>query len=390
ILTLSLILTSSANSQQMTDAETNALQLANDGKIAEAIQGFEKVLASNPKNVNAINIIVQLYEKLGNKEKQYEFASIGLLLNPADENWNYTKADLALQLGRPEEALNLAEKFTTTYPDSAFMYIIKGQALDAQGKIQLAVGAYSKTIRLHPDNAYALLLRGKDFAAISRYQNAIDDFTKLINLGQELDEIYNRRGMAYFSLQQPDKALPDFTKAISINPSNQYAYTNSGWVYYNNGDYTKAISAFTKATTIDPKYADALYGLASVYDKQKNFPLSTNYAEKAIAIDGRMPPYYAIYCRSLLSADRNNEGLVAAGKLLELDKENADGYLLKATAFSNLKKYDESLATINMGIEKYPSNYLMYGLRSFVYKQQGKMELADADTQKAASLSTKN
>ncbi|MEO6722319.1 MAG: hypothetical protein ABIN67_18265, partial [Ferruginibacter sp.] len=42
ILTLSLILTSSANSQQMTDAETNALQLANDGKIAEAIQGFEK------------------------------------------------------------------------------------------------------------------------------------------------------------------------------------------------------------------------------------------------------------------------------------------------------------------------------------------------------------
>lgn len=385
-----VILAINSFAQQMSDAETKALQLANDGKFAEAAISFETIQKNDPKNLNAINILVQLYDKLGNTQKKYEFASKGQALEPDDENWNYTKGEVALKLNHVDEALNLAETFINKYPDSAYMYIIKGLALDAQGKVQLAIGAYSKTIKLHPQNAYALLNRAKDFASISRYQNAVDDFTTLINLGQEIDEIYNRRGLAFIQLGKHDEALQDYTKAININPANQYATANRGWIYFNRQDYSNALINFEKSASIDVTYGDAWFGLASVYNKQKNYPLAIQNAEKAIALNNNMPPYYAIYSSALLASDKNTEGLAAANKILQLDSQNADGYIYKATALSNLEKYDDAIIAITSGIAKYPDNYLMYGVRSFIYKQQGKTSLADADNEKAKALSTKN
>ncbi len=376
--------------QDMSAAEKTALELANDGKFAEAAAGFELVLVSEPRNLNTLNILVTIYEKLNNKEKQFEVASKGQALMPDDENWNYTKGELAVQTGRYDEAILLADKFTAKFPDSAYMYLIKGSALDAQGKIQAAIGAYSKTLKLHPGNAYARLNRAKDFAAISRYENAITDFTAIINMGQELDEIYNRRGLAYYSLQKYAEASADFTKAITINPDNQFAYANKGWVEYNNADYINAAKDFAAAAFKDDNYADAWYGLASTADKQKNYSLSINHAEKAIALDKKMPAYYAVYSKALMGANRDNDALNAADKIILTDNKNPDGYILKASALSNLKRYPDALTAINSGINIYPENYLMYSVRSFIYSQQGNTAAANADTEKARTLSTKN
>ena len=333
---------------------------------------------------------MQLYEKLGNLQKQYEFANKGQALNPADESWNYAKGELAVKLGKNDEAIAIADAFINKYPDSAQLYVVKGLALDAQGKVQQAIGAYSKTIALHPGNAYAYLCRAKDFANISRYQNAVKDLTTIINFGQEVDEVYNRRGQAYYNLHQMDEAQQDFTKAISLNSANAIAYANRGWIYFSKADNANALTDFQKSASINAAYVDALFGQASVYNKEKNYPQAISFIEKAIAADNRMPPYYALYSSALLSAGKDNEGLAAADKVLQLDGKNPDGFILKATAFSNLKKFGEAENTITAGIMTYPDNYLMYGVRSFIYKQQGKTALADADTEKAKMLSSKN
>lgn len=379
-----------ASAQQMTEKESKALQLANDGHYEAAAAGFEAIVATDPKNSNARNMLVQLYDKMGNPQKQYEAAAKGQALFPDDESWNYTCGEAAIKMGKTAEALALADAFTAKYPDSAYLYIIKGLALDAQGKVQLAIAAYSKTIRLHPGNAYAYLCRGKDFATISRYQNAISDFTAIIGFGQEVDEVYNRRGLAYYSLQQYPEAEQDFTKAITLNPANAYAFANRGWIYLAKEDYTAATADFTRSSTIDATYSDAWYGLARTSDKQKNSAAAISYIQKAISLNNKMPVYYAQYSSLLLAADRNAEGLAAANTLLGLEEKNGDGFILKATALSNLKNYDEAVSAITAGINYYPDNYLMYSLRSFIYKQQGKVALAAADTEKAKLLSTKN
>ncbi|MEO7048561.1 MAG: tetratricopeptide repeat protein, partial [Ferruginibacter sp.] len=389
VLFIAFFCMANAHSQQMSDAETKALALANEGKLQEAATAFEAIYNADIKNIKALNTLIQLYGDLGNSQKAYQYCLKGYSKNHDDKDWNYQKAELETKIGKPEEAITTADNFLAKHPDVASLYFIKGDALDAQSKIQLAIGAYSKAIKINPQYVNALFRRAKDFAGISRYQNAIDDFTEVLKVAPSEDEVYNRRGLAFYSLDKMDKAAADFSKAIELNPKNNLAFANRGWVYFNNESYSNAIADFERSNAIKP-YDDALFGLASVYNKQKKYTSSIAFAQKAIAMNDKMAPYYTIYASALAASDRSSEALAAAEKILILDADNADGYILKATALSNLAKYDEGIKTITTGIQKYPENYLMYGLRSYIYKQQGKTSLADADTQKAKELSTKN
>lgn len=376
--------------QQLSDAETKAFKLANDGKLPEAAAAFEAIYKADPKNANPLYVLSQLYDKMGNPLKSYEYINKGWTLNPNDKDWNVNKAEALIKLTKTDEAIATADAFLLKNPEVAVMYFVKGEALDAQSKIQQAIGMYAKAIKINPDYANALFRRAKDFAVISRYQNAIDDFTALIKLESSIDEVFNRRGQAYYHLDKMNEAAADFSKAIALNAKNNFAFANRGWISFYAGNYPGALADFNISYSIDATYADASFGIASVYNKQKNYSSALTYAQKSIALNNQMPPYYAVYCSALLASDRSSEGLAAADKILSLDANNTDGYILKATALSNLQKYDDGVKFITGGIEKYPDNYILYSLRGFMYKQQGKTQLANADNEKARELSTKN
>ena len=51
----------------------------------------------------------------------------------------------------------------------------------------------------------------------------------------------------------------------------------------------------------------------------------------------------ALYSKILLALDRNNEGLAAAEKVLLLEPNSPDGFLLKAAALQNLDRDSEAI-----------------------------------------------
>ena len=223
--------------QQLSDAETKAFKLANDGKLPEAAAAFEAIYKADPKNANPLYVLSQLYDKMGNPLKSYEYINKGWTLNPNDKDWNVNKAEALIKLTKTDEAIATADAFLLKNPEVAVMYFVKGEALDAQSKIQQAIGMYAKAIKINPDYANALFRRAKDFAVISRYQNAIDDFTALIKLESSIDEVFNRRGQAYYHLDKMNEAAADFSKAIALNAKNNFAFANRGWISFYAGNY---------------------------------------------------------------------------------------------------------------------------------------------------------
>ncbi|RYZ50095.1 MAG: hypothetical protein EOP49_14760, partial [Sphingobacteriales bacterium] len=87
----------------------------------------------------------------------------------------------------------------------------------------------------------------------------------------------------------------------------------------------------------------------------------------------------ALEAKNLLLDRKDAESLAATEKALALDPQNIDALILKTTALSNLKRFDEAITTITSLIKRYPEEGMLYGLRAFVYRQMGKKELADAD-----------
>ncbi|MEP6611400.1 MAG: tetratricopeptide repeat protein [Mucilaginibacter sp.] len=371
-------------------AEQAALELAKQGKYPEAIAAFEKIISADGKNVNAFNVLSQLYLRSNKTQQGYDVAARGLAIAPDNIDLNITKAKAAMALNRDDEALAIMDAAIVKHDDVFILYVIKGNVLDDQNKVQMAIGAYSKSIQLKPDFASAYLSRAEDFAAISRYDNALADYNKYIEMANDDDVAFNMRGMTNYRLGKNNEAIADYSKSIELNKEQKYALVNRGVVYADLGNRDKAIADYNQAIAIDPKYPDSYLQLAKVYYKDHNYGPAQQNMEKGLAIRTTSPMYYAVYAKILLSADKNTEGLAAAEKVLSLDKVNSDGYLLKATAYSNMERYDDAINTINEGLKVFPDNYLFYSLRSAVYKFKGNTAMSEADNQKAKELGTKN
>lgn len=366
-------------------AEQQALELARAGNTQQAIAAFEKILSANTSNVNAMNVLAQLYLQTGKAKEAYDLSSQALRINPADENQLINKGKAAIMLGKPDEAAALMDTAIAKQPSFFMFYAVKANALDEQNKIQLAIGMYTKSIQLAPDYAPNYYFRGVDFASISRYPQAIQDYSKAIELQLGSGDAYNMRGMAWYHSGKTTQALEDYNQAI--RNGNKDALVNRGVLYKEQEQTALAKADFMQAINIHAGSAsDAWFHLADIQVTEQAPEKATQSISNAIALQPNNAAYRALQAKIYLAARRDTEGLAAAEKALTLQPENHDAIILKTTALSNLKRFDEAIKTITAGITQYPGNQLMYSLRAYVYKLQGKLELAAADETKARQL----
>jgi tetratricopeptide (TPR) repeat protein len=194
--------------------------------------------------------------------------------------------------------------------------------------------------------------------------------------------------MAYYHLKKYDAAIADYTKAIELGSGN--ALVNRGIVYADEGKTGLAKADFNKAINNNSHDGDAYYQLGLIAQHEQKWGEALSDVEKAVAIHPNSPVYNVLYASTLLTHDRNDEGLAAANKVLAVDENNYDGIILKASALNNLKRFDEAVTVITNGINFYPNDYIMYSTRAFIYRKMGKTTLADADEAKSKQLAAQN
>lgn len=388
LLLIVLLVSVRSGAQELSKEESAAVALYQAGKTDEALAAFQTLLKSHPENVNAEGAVAQLYINKGDYNAAYQSASKAMKRFPDAAFLAISAATAAIKLNKSDEALRLMDALVAKDPKMDYAYYIRGMALDAQGQIQQAIGAYSKSISLKPDFASAYYNRGADFYSISRYNEALKDLNKLLELDNTWSIGYNKRGLTNYALGNIDAAVADYTKTIALQPESTIPYANRGLIYLERKQLDAAKEDFQKAIVLDPNYAEGHYGLAHLYNEQGVFAQALPEIEKAIALNSKMPAYLAVYCATLIGLNRDADAIAIANKIIAIDDKNSDGWMYKAAAQSNVKDFIAAIATMNAAIAKLPDNYLMYALRAGIYRQQGNKAAAEADDAKAKSLGT--
>jgi tetratricopeptide (TPR) repeat protein len=107
-------------------ASDEAIRLAQEGKLHEAVVCYDRALSTDPNN--------------------------DLLLN--------NKAIVLISLGRYEESLVCSQKAIRINPYDAGVWINKGMALEKLGRYPEAIDALEQSVAINPYNAYARALLG--------------------------------------------------------------------------------------------------------------------------------------------------------------------------------------------------------------------------------------
>lgn len=264
--------------------------------------------------------------------------------------------------------------------------------------LRKSVAEFGEALQKNPDNTLAL--RGRGLAnsdpALGNYTQAAADFTRLISLlppgDPRINEAYFNRGSAYLNATPPayDKAIPDFTAVIASDPKNTDAYIGRGDAYAKLGQYALAVrdydvvinGAGVSETAKLNARRNRGYSYAEVTPQRLDEAITDFTAYLQVNPDDQRVKD-ALFNAELKQGPEKQ--LAALNRRIEGNRNDAQNYLLRASVYDSLKRYDEAIADYKMVNTLDPNNVKAYQNLAFDYTRKGLNDPANVDGAIAAN-----
>jgi len=267
--------------------------------------------------------------------------------------WNFGLPELSHRFFRwlvtPKGLTTMLERGANQPAVKAYQ---EGQAAVSAGNFEDAVRHYSRAIELYgPRNAAASWsYHGRAFALqkMDRLQEALSDLDKAIALEPDSGRGYGYRAVLLSRLGRYDDALKNFATALQHDPNSFEAFDTlmaRGDMLENLGRHQQALADYTQAMTLARnRYDKWIESVKEEADKQK----------------------------------------VMRGR----DSAIARVHVRRGNVFGAMDRPEETLAEYAQALELRPNDGYIYANRGWLYEKQGRLDLARADYEKAASLTT--
>ncbi len=319
-----------------------ANNLAEVGRIKEAISLFNRILQKMPNNFYALDKLYQLYIK----ERQFSKANTRL------------------------------EALTRMFPSNphylrqmAFCYTKQ------KGGGGFAMGYYQKAYELDSSDVISIRQLSNFYLRASKYPECIRIAERGVLMDSTISEFYRLQGMAYFAKNHNFRALPNFLKAIQYGDSTLEIVKSTGIAYYLIKKYKEADVFLSAAYTEDSTdYMTTLY-LGRNYFGLEAYDLSIDFYKKTYHL--MMPNnyllnnFYGDMAISLAANNMHQEALEYYEKRFQLFGylRDADYYAMALSydKLQNNKKAIEFFEIYVTNVKKYMEN--PYENEQFVYAE---------------------
>ncbi len=287
-------------------AEAEVLESSGDNQSAEAV--LTEAFAFNPESSQLANALAILQARNGKIE-----AAKTTLESVAGQNptVRVNLAQLYLQAGQSQAAINTLEPLLQRSPDDAELYVLYGIALGRSGRYEQALNSLDQALALNPESSSAqgakaaieqqreltknqaielnqdaavafeaglsalgngeLEQAAQNFAQASELQDnsliafyqgyalqrsgqiraALPLYERALEDFPESDTVLNNLGYGYLQLGRYDLALDYLKRAVAADPENTEAQVNIGLTYYSLARYAQAVSAWETALSLD-------------------------------------------------------------------------------------------------------------------------------------------
>ena len=313
-----------------TAALQQAIALDNRGDFAGATKGYRKVLAREPRNIDALFLLGRAHCQQGEFERGAELLSKVVSLAP-----NYGQAHNLLgmalnRLGRKEEALASFERAIVADPANVMAIVNEADVLADLGRQADAVAAYDKALTRDPRNVAAWCNRGNALQTLERDAEAVESFGKALVLAPDLVVAHFNMANALERLGRHEEAIERYRRAIALKPDFAEAYINLAAPLMALERWTEVLECSDRAIKLRPNAVQAHCNRGMALTGLERHEESVVSYNAALAID-------ADYARALTNKasisyvlGRFDESRAAAERLGALDPNAAYNYLMLA------------------------------------------------------------
>ena len=175
-----------------------------------------------------------------------------------------TNLAAALQAeGRVNEAVGHYDKALALRPDYPPALNNKGTALRAAGRIDAAVAAYERAIAARGDYPEAHYNLANALTDAGRSAEATQHFERALESLPESADVHNNLGIALAAQGKADEAIAQFREAVRTDPKSAKAHRNLGDALLARGVAGEGLDAMREAARLAPDDGSLQYDLGS-------------------------------------------------------------------------------------------------------------------------------
>jgi tetratricopeptide (TPR) repeat protein len=260
-----------------------------------------------------------------------------------------------------------------------------------QGKVDEAI-AELQAAEAHDPNTKGLALEmGTAYYKKSDFPKAIDYLKKATAADTGNEEAVQLLGLSYYLNGHPGDAIPLLEKVQGwYSRANVDASYILGICYIQTKDYPQARKAFGKMFDVPPDSAASYLFTARMLLRQEFDPVAEEYAQKAAALDPKLPLVHFLLGELYLYKSRVPEAIAEFQKELAINPGHAATYYKLADAYSRAQKFEEAERVLQRSIWLDATSTGPYILMGKVLEKKGEFDLAVRALQRAATMDPNN
>lgn len=313
---------------------------AQEGKVAEAKQYYEKSVANN-----------SLYGEVG-------LASLNLKSDPKTITKDLEKlakknkkdSDLCIQIAKAFYDNNMMEEGDKIVSDimkgkdtNPYVFILRGNVYQKKGDAGAAGAEYEQAINIDPNNIVALIKSGLVYEQVNPGM-ALEQFRKALQVDPSNKIVMRFMAKVYTNTARYPQAIALY-KTYFENNTNKYNLEDLNYyarALYFGGYYKEAKSELTKCLAQEPN--NFVFNRLMMYcdEKLKENEEGLKVADKFFSLrssldSGYIASDFTSYGKMLVNTGNIEEGIIQFNKAVELDPKNTELYKEVAADFSKSK-----------------------------------------------------
>jgi tetratricopeptide (TPR) repeat protein len=222
------------------------------------------------------------------------------------------------------------------------------------------------------------------------YMKAIEHLKKATEDPKDKEAI-QLLGLANYLAGRPADAIPLLEQVQDWYPrANVDASYILGVAYIQSKKYPDARKAFARMFEVDPESAAAYLFTARILLRQEHDPIAEEYAQKAVALDSKLPLAHFFLGELHLYKSKIPEAIADFRQELAINPGDAGTYYKLADAYSRIQKFDDAERLLQRSIWLDSSATGPYILMGKVLEKKGEAEMAVRALQHALTMDPNN
>jgi len=222
------------------------------------------------------------------KRKQDSYLALGMKRldeNPHDPMAYKGLSDQLLELGSPQEALEIADRGLAVFPEMLELRFNRGLSLDRLGSEEEAEQEYLWVITRQPDHLGACHNLGQIYFRRNQFEKVVRLLNPAIEKGLKHPAVFTLLGRAFGATGDASKALENFERVRNLQPDYPEVNCHIAVIFLNNHQYNDALKALEREIENGGNLVAAynLLGEMSLY--WKDMESARNFFLKVLAID---------------------------------------------------------------------------------------------------------